>query len=227
MNLPIYAIGRFPLLRWALWLFNAIKYISRHEGMHVGFGCSFKNSRFGRHNRISEQVILTNLELGDYSYVGARCHLNNVKIGKFCSIAPDVKCGLGKHPSRGFVSSHPAFYATHYHLVEKNAFEEYAETRIGHDVSVGANAIILDGVSIGHGAIIGANAVVTKDIPPYAIAVGTPAKVVRYRFSEEEIDMLLASEWWNQSDEWLRQNHRAMQDIDRFTALAGKEPVMK
>lgn len=219
MNFPAYAIGRIPFVKWTRWLLMVIRYNLRHEGMHIGFGCSFSNSSFGRHNRISEQAMLSNVELGDYSYIGARCHLNRVQIGKFCSIAPDVKCGLGTHPSRGFVSSHPAFYATHYGLVDENGFEEYADTTIGHDVWVGANSIIMDGVKIGTGAIIGANAVVTRDIPPYAIAVGTPAKVIRYRFEEDQIQQLMKEEWWNQSDEWLKKNMDRMQDINRFAPV--------
>jgi len=188
----------------------------RSQKLTIGYGCSLKRSHFGYSNHLSERVVLTDVELGDFSYIGARCHLSKVRIGKFCSIAPDVKAGLGMHPSRGFVSTHPALYAPSYGLVKTQAFEEYHPIAVGHDVWIGTGATLMDGIKIGNGAIVGAHAVVTKDVPPYAVAVGIPAKIIRYRFSPEEIAQLQAFAWWDKSRQWLREQASLMQDTEAF-----------
>ncbi|RMG69362.1 MAG: antibiotic acetyltransferase [Bacteroidetes bacterium] len=218
MRFFLYAIARFPLFHWLRWLSIVLTYKYRFRGqkLYISWACVVKNCRFGYSNHISEQSILTNVDVGDFSYIGARSHLNNVTIGKFSSIAPNVKAGLGTHPSRGFISSHPAFYAPSYGLVEKQAFEEYHQTTIGNDVWIGANSTLVDGVTIGDGAIIGAHAVVTKDIPPYAVAVGVPAKIIRYRFSEAEIKRLQAQAWWDKPLSWIKAHAEQMQHASEY-----------
>lgn len=145
--------------------------------------------------------------IGDYSYI---CHSTiiapNVEIGKFCSIADDVIIGVGSHPLNA-LSTHPFQYARHKVkmigniLVDKENLLKVPPTNkktiIGNDVWIGTRAIILKDVSIGDGAVIGANAVVTKDVPPYAIVAGVPARVIKYRFSQEIIDKLEELKWWN------------------------------
>lgn len=125
-----------------------------------------------------------------------------VEIGNFCSIARHVSVhGYGHDPGR--ISTH---------FVGRNILGRPIEdeivtagpTRIGHDVWIGAGGHVLPGVSIGTGAIIGAGSVVARDVPPYAIAVGTPAKPTRFRFDDESIKRLLASEWWSWSDDKIR-----------------------
>jgi acetyltransferase-like isoleucine patch superfamily enzyme len=108
------------------------------------------------------------------------------------------------------VSTHPAFFSRHHKssslsfAVDKS-FEEKLNTTIGNDVWIGANAVVVDGVTIGDGAIIAAGAVVTKDVPPYTIVGGVPAKIIRKRFSEAEINFLLDLRWWEKSDAWLQE----------------------
>jgi serine acetyltransferase len=101
-------------------------------------------------------------------------------------------------------------------LSATNKIEEMKPIVIGNDVFIGANVTILDGVTIGDGAVIGAGAVVSKDIPPYAVAVGCPIRVVRYRFDEEKIEALKRIEWWNFTEEQLRDVERYFFDIDAF-----------
>lgn len=151
--------------------------------------------RFGTQAYAVAPFLLNHVELGDYSYFAMNAHAANVKIGKFCSIGPNFCCGLGIHPTDG-ISTSPYFY--------RRTIEEHKPVTIGNDVFIGTNVTILDGVSIGDGAVIGAGAVVTKDIPPYAIAVGVPAKVIKYRFDEQTIQKLLEKEWWNGSEEELQ-----------------------
>ena len=89
-------------------------------------------------------------------------------------------------------------------------------THIGNDVWIGLNATILDGVTIGDGAIVAAGAVVTKDVPPYAVVAGVPAKIIKYRFTESQIDFLLKFRWWEKDRKWIQQNYKRFQDIESF-----------
>jgi acetyltransferase-like isoleucine patch superfamily enzyme len=106
------------------------------------------------------------------------------------------------------ISTHPIFYSPSWHssisFVEKQYYEEFVQTIIGSDVWIGANVTILDGIKIGCGAIVAAGAAVTKDIPDYAIVGGVPAKIIKYRFSKEEIELLLSLKWWDCSYEKLK-----------------------
>ncbi|BAQ64650.1 CatB-related O-acetyltransferase [Geminocystis sp. NIES-3709] len=171
-----------------------IKYFDR-----ISMVSSFFNSTLGNYSRIYSFSRVTDSKIGNFTYISHQCIINNCEIGNYCSIARGVKIGLGKHPTN-FISTSPIFYSLVNPLkkiVSKSQkFTEFERTFIGSDVWIGVNTLLADGVTIGDGAIIGANAIVTKDIPPFAIAVGCPAKVIKYRFSEENIEKLLSIKWW-------------------------------
>ena len=152
---------------------------------------------------------LHNVQLGDYSYFAKNAQVTNTTIGKFCSIGPNFCCGLGIHPTDG-ISTHPMFY--------RGKIAEYKSVSIGNDVFIGANVTVLDGVTIGDGAVIGAGSVVSKDIPPYAIAVGCPIQIKRYRLSENQIAAMLRIQWWNWDEEKLKDIREMYDDIDAFIA---------
>lgn len=162
--------------------------------------CIDRDVSIAEHSFIGKRCIINNSSIGMYSYVSFNSIVQNTSIGNYCSIANDVFCGLGRHPLDRFSTS-PVFYRFKNLLGESVAidddFKNYLPVTIGNDVWVGARAVILDGVSVGNGAVIAAGAVVTKDVPPYAIVGGVPAKLIRYRFSEEKISSLLHSQWWN------------------------------
>lgn len=159
-----------------------------------------KNSKIGKYNVIFNDVSVSNSNINNHTFIQKKSQITNATIGKFCSIAANVQIGLGNHPT-AMVSTHPAFYSNNQPIAKSfsanNLFSPYKQTNIGHDVWIGTNAIILDGVSVGTGAIIAAGAVVTKDVEPYAIVGGVPAKIIRYRFEKEIINKLLQSQWWN------------------------------
>ena len=162
---------------------------------------------------------LSNVKVGDYTYIAKNSDINNTIIGKFCSIGPNFCCGLGIHPTTG-ISTSPMFYSTlkqnGFSLTEANKVVESKRVMIENDVFIGSNVTILDGVRIGNGAIIGAGAVVTKDIPPYAIAVGVPARVVKYRFEKDQIEKLQKVGWWNFEEAKLRDIERCFFDLNIF-----------
>ena len=129
----------------------------------------------GKNNKICSPHHLFDVKIGDYTYVAQNSYIGRTTIGKCCSIGPNLICGWGIHPLNT-ISTHPMFYSTKKQngmtLSSSDKIEELKHIEIGNDVFIGANVTILDGVVIGDGAVIGAGAVVSKDIPPYAIAVG-------------------------------------------------------
>ncbi|MEJ5266516.1 MAG: CatB-related O-acetyltransferase [Bacteroidales bacterium] len=134
--------------------------------------------------------------IGDYTYVGNNTLIMNCEeIGRFCSISHDVKIGLDNH-ALDHIGTSPVFYFELRGWVKKDTFKKSNPVVIGHDVLISANVSVLSGIKIGTGAVIGANSFVNKDIPPYAIVGGVPAKIIKYRFDEETIDKLLKSKWW-------------------------------
>lgn len=156
--------------------------------------------------------------MGKYSYIGGGGEILNPEetvVGSYCSIAENVQIGVYQHPTHTF-STHPfVFLKTLYNknihgdfpvLKEKMiSFEKLNKAvTIGNDVWIGRNVIVMNGVNIGDGAIIGAGAVVTKDVAPYAIVGGVPAKIIKYRFDKQIIDKLLDIKWWNYPEQFLR-----------------------
>lgn len=177
------------------------------------------NSIIGDNTKLYSPYKLKNSSVGDYSYIAENSKIQNTTIGKFCSIGPNFISGWGLHPTNG-ISTHPMFYSTLKQngmtLSEQNKFVEILPISIGNDVFIGMNVSILDGVTIGHGAIIGAGAVVSKDIPPYAIAIGCPIQIKGYRFDEETISKLLHINWWDFDKEKLNEIECDFYNIERF-----------
>lgn len=129
-------------------------------------------------------------------------------IGSFCSIGTDVSIGVGHHPLY-MLSSSPYFYLNELGYKRKNmpTHEEYYESppiTIGNDVWIGDRVLIMNGINIGDGAVIGSCAVVTKNVPPYAIVAGVPARIIKYRFPNEIINRLLKVKWWEKSDDIIK-----------------------
>ncbi|WDP93213.1 MAG: CatB-related O-acetyltransferase [Desulfobacter sp.] len=201
------------------------KYRNRH--VWIGRNCFFKRCELGDWNRIYENCRLVYVSLGDRTYISEHCAMFDVAFGKFCAVGPRVTIGLGMHPSRKFVSIHPLFYsrtnsACPVPFTDKNYFVEHRPVTVGHDVWIGANAVVLDGVTIGNGAVVGAGAVVTRDVPPYGVVAGVPAKIQRFRFEQDEIEYLQAFCWWDREPSWLEKNWRSFHDIK---ALMKKYPI--
>ena len=210
---------RIIQLLFARWLSNPI--IPKNKTTGYSLVHSEKsNVRLGERAYFLPPFMLRNVEIGNYSYLARNAFASNLTIGKFCSIGPNFCCGLGLHPTNG-ISTSPMFYSTVRQngvtLCTENQYEETKHTTIGNDVFIGANVTILDGVTIGDGAVVGAGAVVTKDVPPYAVVGGVPAKVLKYRFDKDTINKLLQIQWWNNpTEEQLQQIKKHFWDVDEF-----------
>lgn len=188
-----------------------------------------KNSSFEGMNAIySDSYFCGTMGLG--SYIGTNCNLN-ATIGRFCSIANNVRCNPGTHPYKEpFATTSPNFFSlrkqTGDTFATKQMFEEFKlydkelnrAVKIGNDVWIGDSVFLVGGIEIKDGAMILAGAVVTKDVPAYAIVGGIPAKVIGYRYDEQTIDFLLRTQWWNNNIQWFKDNWELLCDLEKFKA---------
>lgn len=188
------------------------------------------NSVLADHVQLQRQASVVDAHIGRFTYIGRQSYLNLVAVGSFCSIGPAALIGLGEHPiDRGTTS--PAFYSTRRQcgatFAETDSFVERRPIIIGHDVWLGARVFVRDGVTVGDGAIVAAGAVVTHDVPPFAIVGGTPARLIRMRFSDDVVARLLAVAWWRWPDERLQQAQPllATRNIEAFLDWAEAAPT--
>lgn len=170
-------------------------------------------------------------ELGFGSYIGPESVING-KIGRFTSIAPCVRCNVGRHPyTYPYVTTAPCFFSLNpNHSQNGSTFatsQEYDELAyadkekkyvisVGNDCWIGEGAFIVGGTEIADGAVVLAHAVVTKNVPPYAIVGGVPAKIIGYRYNDDDINFLLTIKWWNNSLTWFETHWHLLNDFDKL-----------
>ena len=166
-------------------------------------GKCISGSRIDSTSRINTGCSVYGSTIGRCCYMGYDCEVINTDIGSFCSLASGIHIGLAEHPT-SWISTSPVFQNVRNSSVKKKfariPLPESKRTTIDHDVWIGTNAIIKKGVHVGIGAVIASGAVVTKDVEPYAIVGGCPAKLIRYRFDKDMIEKLLCSKWWEKDD---------------------------
>ncbi len=210
-----------------------IKWKHRERVKLAGFVDASFNSSFESHCQLHSHVQFKG-HLGYGSYVGPYSKIS-AKIGRFTSIASYVCTVAGRHAYQApFATTCPMFFSLNPNhsqsgstFATEQMFEELKfavpekqlDVEIGNDVWIGERAMIIGGVHIADGAVVLAGAVVTKDVPPYAIVGGVPAKIIRYRYDEETINFLLNIQWWNNSENWFKEHWRLLTDIDRLKAF--------
>ncbi len=184
-----------------------------------------KGCRLGRYVAVAERVILREVSVGDYSYFERHGEAIYTTIGKFCSIAANVRLNALEHPLERITTHKVTYRPNEYfkYLGVDQGFRERRRARpvtIGNDVWIGHGAVVMPGVTIGDGAAVGANAVVTRDVAPYEIVAGVPAKRIRMRFEPETATRLQALAWWDWPAEKLAEAVPDMQTLDPEAFLA-------
>jgi len=187
-------------------VYKALRYIIEKFWYFISgipISATIVESRITRTTKVASKADVRYSSIGRYTYIGCYCRINHTDIGAFSSIAPGVFIGGALHPT-GFVSTSPIFlkgrniFGRNFAAID---FQPYQMTNIGNDVWIGAGAIVLAGVSIGDGAIVGAGSVVTKDVLPYHIVAGNPARFLRSRMSDEIVTELQSIKWWESEED--------------------------
>ena len=156
----------------------------------------------GQFTDVAERCLLAETTLGDYSYIERHVEAIYADIGKFCAIAADVRINALNHPLDR-ISQHKITYRPNEYFLFAKVDKDFREARkesrvkIGHDVWIGHGAIIMPGISVGHGAVVAAGAVVTKDVEPYSIVAGVPAKRIKWRFKKSIRAKIIDLAWWD------------------------------
>ena len=182
---------------------------------------SINNSTIDKTAKVGSFCSITDSSMGKYSYVCDNTTVTSTNIGNFTSIASYCAIGSGSHPM-DWVSTSPVFTERRsilrFHFV-KHEYNPHKVVEIGNDVWIGAHVLIKSGVKIADGAVVGMGSVVTKDIGPYEIWAGNPAKLIRKRFDDNTISELLKSEWWNRKNEEIQKIARDFNDVNTFLEL--------
>lgn len=175
----------YNLLKLAGIPYSDLKRVIRKTSKKVEANVSFKNVKVLEGTRISQDS-----KIGEFTYVGKNCSITKATIGRYCSIADNVTVGAGEH-YLDRVSTSSLFYDSPYEELTQ------LDCILGNDVWVGVDSIIRRGVVIGNGAVVGANSFVNRNIPDFAIVVGSPCKIIGYRFDKEKMESIKNSNWWN------------------------------
>lgn len=208
-------IFKDKIKKYYMYFFRRKKGVVYNLSVFIG-----ENSIFEGANSIGERSYFDG-SMGYGTYLCSDCYITG-DIGRFTSIASEVKCNLGVHPYKyPYVSTSPMFFSllnqSGLTFAKKQLFYEFKSSiKIGNDCWIGQRVFIAGGISINDGAVVLAGAVVVKDVPPYSIVGGVPARIIGYRYEQETINELLQIKWWNMPIDWLRTNYELFSDMNRF-----------
>jgi len=188
---------------------------------NLGHNVLLSETTLGDYTQILDQCVLEECDIGDFTYLAGYNQVAYASIGKFCSIATFVRINPGNHPTYTRVAQHHFTYRSAmfgFGEDDVSFFDWRREDRvtIGHDVWIGHNATVMPGVTIGNGAVVGTGAVVTKDVEPYSIVAGVPAKKIRMRFDGDTIAKLEQVAWWSWDEETIKARLADFRNFEQF-----------
>ena len=192
--------------------------------------CRVGKSTLGAYTALGAGCTLREVSMGDFSYMAGHVSAVWATIGNMCSIAAHTRINPGNHPTWRVTTCHFTYRRKQYGFGAEDDAEFFQwrkdhHVTIGHDVWIGHGVTVLAGKSIGTGACIGAGAVVSRDIPPFAIAVGVPARVIKFRFPPEIIAKLMATAYWNKDHAWISENLEDLLDVETFLNKHSPSPA--
>jgi len=179
---------------------------------------AIKNCQIHKTSKVCAGSHLVNVSIDKYSDIGYDCTIINSKIGAFCSFASNITIGGASH-TIDWVSTSPVFNENRDHLKKKFSYHKFncsIQTNIGNDVWIGDKSLIKTGVNIGNGSVIGMGSIVTKNIPPYEIWAGNPAKLIRKRFKDDIITELEKIKWWEFDDKTIEIFSETFSNVEEF-----------
>ena len=187
----------------------------------VGDDVTLEGTTLGAYIHIQSHSVFCDVTVGDYSYFAGYNQVYYAGIGKFCSVASFVRINTTNHPTYERIAQHHFTYRSKRFGLGEDDAEFFARRKersvaIGHDVWIGHNAIIMPGVIIGNGAVVGAGAVVTRNVEPYSIVAGVPAKRIKMRFADDLIVKIERSKWWDWDHETIKERLPDFRDMDAF-----------
>jgi virginiamycin A acetyltransferase len=225
---------RAKILFLTVWYFLASFYASARLRLRAAYKKSYHKIRYSAYVNSGDVsvsatlgfktwidpsvVIFGGVIIGDYTSVNKNTLIESGTIGKFCSIAANVSIGMAEHPMQHLCTHVATYDEPFFGLITsgKHTPHRKSEPVLGNDVWIARGATVLRGVTIGDGAVVAADSVVTKDVPPYAVVAGNPARVVRYRFEESIIESLASMRWWDDPAFYEREFERHDVGVEHF-----------
>lgn len=212
-------------MRRLLVLLKNLLSLPKRLASHIALFCILQEAVVDKTAAICSGVRFYRGKIGKYSYIGNNSFVSDTDIGSFTSISTDCYIGGTSHPT-DWVSTSPVFHKWE-NIMKKNfarhEFEIFKRTSIGNDVWIGNRVMIKAGVKIADGAVVGMGSIVTKDIGPYEIWAGNPAKLIRKRFDDETITILEDMKWWEWNDEKIELSSSIMTDVAKFIEMRNEE----